>query len=183
METETLRKSRMGTRYGPGIAVRNISGHRVLKHGDEVFGFSAENLLFPDDGIAVAVLTNQDSSAAPSAVAHKIASLLVPESGDALKEILERMQAIFSGMQKGQIDRSQFCANGNGYFTGLALRDFQSSTAPLGTPLSFVAGGWQSRGGMTYRDFVIQFPRKKLRNWICILPDGKIEQYQEMKGL
>ncbi len=178
METEVLLNNGMGTQYGLGIAVKSISGHRVLEHGGEVSGYSAENLIFPDDGVAVAVLTNQDLSTAPSAIAHNVAALLVPQSTAVEDRALQQVRAIFAGLQKGQLDRSQFSVNGNSYFTPQALQDFQSSLAPLGRPLSFLAAGQQERGGMTYRGFVVEFQKKKLRVWVRILPDGKIEQYQ-----
>jgi D-alanyl-D-alanine carboxypeptidase len=178
METETLLNNGLGTQYGLGIAVKSLSGHRVLEHGGEVSGYSAENLIFPDDGVAVAVLTNQDLSTAPSAIAHNIAALLVPQSTAIEDQALRQVQAIFAGLQKGRLDRSQFSANGNSYFTAQAIKDFQSSLAPLGRPLSFVAAGQQERGGMTYRGYIVEFASKKLRVWVRILPDGKIEQYQ-----
>ena len=53
----------MGTRYGLGIFVTSTSGGiRTLEHGGEVSGFVAENIVLPDDKIAVVVLTNQDAS-------------------------------------------------------------------------------------------------------------------------
>ena len=49
----------MMTRYGLGVGVTTESGHRVLEHGGEVSGFTAENAVFPDDRAAISVLTNQ----------------------------------------------------------------------------------------------------------------------------
>jgi D-alanyl-D-alanine carboxypeptidase len=183
METETLLKNGRGTQYGLGISIKSISGHRALEHGGEVSGFSAENLILPDDGVAVAVLTNQDLSAAPSAIAHNIAALLIPESAAIENAALQQAQAIFADLQKGQLDRSQLSGNANSYFTAQAIQDFHTSLAPLGRPLSFLASGQQQRGGMTYRGFIVEFPKNKLQVWVRVLPDGKIEQYQVAAAL
>jgi D-alanyl-D-alanine carboxypeptidase len=183
METETLLKNGRGTQYGLGISIKSISGHRALEHGGEVSGFSAENLILPDDGVAVAVLTNQDLSAAPSAIAHNIAALLIPESAAIENAALQQAQAIFADLQKGQLDRSQLSDNANSYFTAQAIQDFHTSLAPLGRPLSFLASGQQQRGGMTYRGFIVEFPKNKLQVWVRVLPDGKIEQYQVAAAL
>ena len=178
MQTEVLLKNGSGTQYGLGIAVKRISGHRVLEHGGEVSGYSAENLVFPDDRVAIAVLTNQDMSNAPSAIAHKIASLLIPEDAATSNRELRRVRSIFEDFQKGQIDRTQFSANANSYFTELAVRDFASALAPLGQPLTFEPAGEQERGGMTYLSYTVKFSQKTLDVWVRVLPDGTIEQYQ-----
>jgi CubicO group peptidase (beta-lactamase class C family) len=178
MQTEVLLKNGMGTEYGLGIGVKRISGHRALEHGGEVSGYSAENLVFPDDGLAIAVLTNQDMSNAPSAIAHKIASLLIPEDAATRNRELRQVRSIFESLQKGQIDRTLFAANANCYFTELAIRDFASALAPLGEPLTFEPSGEQERGGMTYRAYTVKFSQKTLDVWVRVLPDGRIEQYQ-----
>src|SRR5262249_34208966 len=58
METEIRLNNGVGTRYGLGIDVDQVSDRRVLRHGGEVSGFTAENAVFPDDRVAIAVLTN-----------------------------------------------------------------------------------------------------------------------------
>ncbi len=68
METEVVLKDGVGTRYGLGMFVTSNNGHRTLEHGGEVSGFVAENIVLPDDKIAVVVLTNQDASEAASGI-------------------------------------------------------------------------------------------------------------------
>ncbi len=72
METEVLLKNGLGTHYGLGVRVVSIGGHRVLEHGGEVSGFTAENIVMPDDGIAVVVLTNQDAAEAASEIGSQV---------------------------------------------------------------------------------------------------------------
>jgi hypothetical protein len=44
-------------------------GHKVVSHGGEVGGFVASNTVFPDDKIAIVVLTNQEASPAAGSIA------------------------------------------------------------------------------------------------------------------
>jgi len=80
-------------------------------------------------------------------------------------------------LQKGTIDRSLLAPNLSDYFTPEAVKDYQSSLAPLGEPLSLHQGAEELRGGMTFRSFTITYPDKKLRLTTYTYPDGKLEQY------
>jgi D-alanyl-D-alanine carboxypeptidase len=176
METEVVLKNGLGTRYGLGVSVRQESGRRAIEHGGEVSGFTADNMVFPDERVAVVVLTNQDSVDASAAIARKIAPLLFMHD-DASKEE-QQSRAVFEGLQQGKINRSLFTDNANSYFTEQALQDFASSLGPLGAPQEYSQTIRQERGGMTFRRFEARFPQKTLEIWERIMPDGKIEQYQ-----
>jgi D-alanyl-D-alanine carboxypeptidase len=179
METEVVLKNGLGTKYALGLDVIMESGHRVLAHGGEVSGFTAENAVFPDDRAAITVLTNQDSAHAASAIARRIGPLLFTSRGSAA-ENEARAQRIFEGLRRGTIDRSLLTANANSYFTAQALKDFASSLAPLGRLMQFKQTGERDRGGMTFRGFEVKFLKKTLDVWERDMPDGKIEQYQVM---
>ena len=73
---DTLLKNGLSTHYGLGVDVNSQAGHRALSHGGEVSGFTAQNIIFPDDRAAVVVLTNQDAASASGAIASGIAPLL-----------------------------------------------------------------------------------------------------------
>ncbi|HSS01607.1 MAG TPA: serine hydrolase domain-containing protein, partial [Kofleriaceae bacterium] len=77
LETEVLLANGAGTRYGLGVGVTLVQGRRELRHGGEVSGFVAANLVMPDDKIAVAVLTNQDASGAASRIADRTRDALL----------------------------------------------------------------------------------------------------------
>ena len=176
MERETLLKNGLGTRYGLGVFVRDEFGHRAVEHGGEVSGFTASNIVFPDDKLAIVVLANEDAVPLSGDLARKIAQLLFSDAGAAKPE--EQARQIFAGLQHGKIDRSLFTDNCNSYFTEQALKDFGDSLGPLGTPKQFEQSNKTERGGMTFRLFDVTFPEKKLQVWERIMPDGKIEQYQ-----
>ena len=177
-ETEVLLKNGLGTRYGLGVDIRSELGHRSLAHSGEVSGFTSDNIVFPDERIAVVVLTNQDAAAASEAIATGIAPLLLDRDDSATPEKLAQARKIFEGLQHGSIDRSLFTDNANFYFNGQALRDFASSLGPLGTPEGFIQVRQALRGGMKLRVYTIKFPTSELRAWTYEMPDGKLEQYQ-----
>jgi D-alanyl-D-alanine carboxypeptidase len=177
MQTEVKLNDGRGTGYALGLQVGNFAGHRVARHGGEVSGFTAQNFLFPDDGIAVVVLTNQDANGAAGAIARQVSTFLLapPNPGNARR--IEQARKIFTGFQQGKIDRSLFTGNANSYFTPQALQDFAASLGPLGEPRDFTATGEQGRGGMTERVYRVTFPKQVLSISTYEMPDGKLEQY------
>ncbi len=176
--TEVQLRNGLGTHYGLGVSVGTDAGHRALSHGGEVSGFTAENIVFPDERVAVVVLTNQDAAGAAGDIAHGIAPLLFTTSDPATAGKQEQARKLFDGLQHGTIDRSLFTDNANFYFSEQALKDFAGSLAPLGTPQEFTQVHQALRGGMTLRVYRIRFDKKVLRAWTYELPDGKLEQYQ-----
>lgn len=176
MEKEVLLKNGLGTRYGLGVSVRQESGQRAIEHGGEVSGFTAHNMVFPDERMAVVVLVNEDSVEASGDIARNIAALLFREADAGKQE--EQAREIFSALQQGKIHRALFTDNCNSYFTEQALNDFAGSLGPLGSPTEFTQTFKQERGGMTFRLFEVHFAQKTVEVWERIMPDGKIEQYQ-----
>lgn len=177
-ESEVLLKNGLGTRYGLGVDVSSQFGHRALSHGGEVSGYTAENIVFPDEHVAIVVLTNQDAAEAAGAIARGIAPLLLASDDPATPEKLAQARKIFEGLQQGRIDRSLFTDNASFYFDQQALQDFAASLGPLGTPEEFAQLHQGLRGGMKLRVYSIKFPKITLRAWTYEMPDGKLEQYQ-----
>ncbi|HWT65586.1 MAG TPA: hypothetical protein VN151_05690, partial [Terracidiphilus sp.] len=140
----------------------------------EVTGFVSDNIVLPDDGVAVAVTTNHMASGAGQ-IAQLVAAAVTGNAHqtDAEKQAL----GIYHDLQKGTIDRSLLAPNLNDYFDAQTVADFQSSLAPLGEPLTFKQSSESLRGGMTFRLFQIVYPGKQLRLTTYIYPDGKLEQY------
>ena len=177
-ETEVLLKNGVGTGYGLGVDVTSESGRRVLGHSGEVSGFTSQNTVFPDERVAIVVLTNQDAVGAPAQIAHGLAPLLFAVDDPETARKLEQARKIFAGLQQGSIDRSLLTYNANNYFSESALTDFASGLAPLGTPQEFTQTRQEPRGGMLLRVYRVKFPQKTLHVWTYEMPDGKLEQFQ-----
>jgi CubicO group peptidase (beta-lactamase class C family) len=175
---EVLLKNGVGTNYGLGVSVGMSNGRRALSHGGEVSGFTSQSIVFPDDRVAVVVLTNQDAASAAGPIASGIPPLLFATNDSATEAKLEQAKKIFEGLQQGTIDRSLFTENANGYFDERALEDFKNSLGPLGKPESFAQVSQNLRGGMTGRFYVVRLGQKTLHAWTYEMPDGKLEQFQ-----
>jgi D-alanyl-D-alanine carboxypeptidase len=178
METVVLLKSGVSTNYGLGVDVDMAAGHRTIEHSGEVAGFTAENIVYPDDSAAVIVLTNQDAAPASTLIAVGIGRTLFSTEDASTQSRTTRARAIFDGLQHGTIDRSLLTADASAYFSTQALADFQLTLSPLGAPTAFVQIGQHERGGMLERIYRVTFPDRTLRVWTYEMPDGKLEQYQ-----
>ena len=177
MQTEVLLDNGLGSGYGLGVFVGKMDGHRMISHDGEVMGFTAGNTIFPDDKVAVVVLTNQDAVGTFSAISKDVAKALFEVHDPAATRALAQAKTIFAGLQTGRIDRSLFTANANSYFDSTALHDYQTSLAPLGKPESFAIRAARKRGGMQMRGYTLTFPKIKLSITTYVRPDGKLEQY------
>ena len=179
MERAVILTNGVASGYGLGVGVASSGGHRSVSHGGEVSGFTADNVIYPDDRAAVTVLVNQDAIDASGAIATKVASLLF--TADNVKAREARAREILIGLQNGRIDRSLFTDNANSYFSQTALADLASSLGPLGAPLEVEQQRQSDRGGMTYRNIEAKFASKTLEIWERDMPDGRIEQFQIME--
>jgi CubicO group peptidase (beta-lactamase class C family) len=177
MESEVLLNNGVGTRYGLGMSVFSSNGRRVLEHSGEVSGFTAENIVLPDDGFAVSVLTNQDAAGASSQIGRGVLNWFLKSENvqDPKQDALVRK--VFDGLKQGTIDRSLFTESANAYFTAQALKDYADSLAPLGDPQTFTQTSVSLRGGMTHRSYQVKYPQKTLGINIYEMPDGKFEQF------
>jgi D-alanyl-D-alanine carboxypeptidase len=177
MTREVMLTNGVGAGYALGLDVGLVSGRRSVWHGGEVSGFVSSNRVFPDDGAAVTVLTNQDANDVAGALSEKIGKLLF-ESRDGAAAGEARAKRIIEGLQKGTLDRSLFTENANAYFTDEALRDFAAGLGPLGAISKIEQNAQRDRGGMTYRGFDVTFAGGKAALAERDMPDGRIEQFQ-----
>ena len=165
------------TGYGLGVGVSNAQGRRGVSHGGEVSGFTARNEIYPDLQASISVLVNLDATDTSGQIATAIANALFATADPAMQATLDRVKAIFAGLQKGRVDRSLFTENANFYFSDDALKDFASSLGPLGAAQEVTQVSQSSRGGMTLRRYRVKLPDRTLRLTTFIMPDGRIEQY------
>ena len=177
-QTNTLLNNGVGTGYGLGVNVGTSNGRRLISHSGEVSGFTAQNLIYPDDSTAVVVLTNLDATSASGQIAGRITDLLFSTTDRATQAAVVQARTIFEGLQHGSIDRSLFSENANAYFSPQAIADFASSLGPLGPPIDVTQTGQSLRGGMVFRAFRIRCAQKSVSLSTFTLIDGRLEQYQ-----
>lgn len=178
LESDVHLRNGAGTGYGLGVDIGMQNGRFTVEHSGEVSGFTAENIVFPEDSVAVVVLTNQDAAPASGAIAQQIVQALFTTEDALAENRTARARGILEGLRRGTIDRSIFTSNANAYFSDQALKDFASSLGPLGSLTGFVQTRKAERGGMVYRSYRASFPNRALRVWTYETPDGKLEQLQ-----
>jgi CubicO group peptidase (beta-lactamase class C family) len=175
LESAVRLRDGASTGYGLGVSVGLMDTRLVVQHSGEVSGFTASNLVFPEDHAAIVVFTNLDATGASGIAARQIAStLFAPRTSDSAVEEAKR---IFRGLQGGTLDRSLFTPNANAYFTPQALADLGASLGPLGEPREFVQQSRGLRGGMVSRRFRVTFPGVSLEISTFTTPAGKLEQF------
>ncbi len=180
METGFVTKDGKDTGYGLGIQVHDRNGHLQLEHGGEVGGYVAENIVYPNDKLAIVVLTNEVASGAAADIGRQITLLLLPAAvpPDAAPDaVAAALPGILANFAKGQIDRTAFSANCNAYFGDQAVADFKATLAPLGEVKSVYRTRTALRGGMTFNAYRVVFANgTTLLMNTYTLPNGKIEQ-------
>ena len=172
------------THYALGLSVRTAMGRTFYEHSGEVSGFVSDNVVFPEDKAAIAVLTNQDAARAASIIARGLGPIVLGVDTEAPTEAEKQALEVYLGLEQGKIDRALFTENCNAYFSAQALADFQSSLSPLGRPSALKQIAEQLRGGMTFRVFNVVLPdsTQHLQVTTYTMPDGKLEQYLVIPG-
>jgi D-alanyl-D-alanine carboxypeptidase len=184
METEVKLKSGEGARYGLGVSLGTRDGHKVVSHGGEVGGFVASNTVFPDDKLAIVVLTNQEASPAAGSISRAVSALLLAPTpaagteGSATAKAEAQAREVIGQLQQGRVDRAQLTENCNFYFDQVALDDHKTSLGPLGAVQAVRQVSSSLRGGMTFRSFDVTFANgTRLRLTTYTTRDGKLEQF------
>ncbi len=179
MQTDVLLQSGVASRYGLGVQVAMVHERRQIAHGGAVSGYATSNQIYPDERAAIVVFSNIYPGAAgpASRIAERIATVIFAPADAEAAKALDQSRRIFTGLQKGKIDRALCTPNANAYFSDEALHDYASSLKALGAPAEFVQVTQSLRGGMTCRSFRIRCKAKVLALSTQTLPDGRIEQY------
>ncbi len=183
METEVKLKDGSGSHYGLAVDVRQRDGHREISHSGEVGGFVAQNTVYPDDRIAVVVLTNQEASSAASAIARAVEPLLFGGAAGSSVDAADlaataRAKAMLTGLALGKLDRSVLAPDCQAYFSPETVGDFASSLSPRGAITDFKQTQKSLRGGMTARGYTVTYANgRTLFLSTYTMPDGKIEQF------
>jgi hypothetical protein len=167
------------TGYGLGLNVAMAGGRRRLSHGGAVSGYTTSNLVYPDDKAAIIVFTNiyPGGGGAAGQIAARIAAIILAPVDSADGAARDLARRVYAGLAKGTIDRSQFTANANAFFSDQVLADYAASLGSLGEPSDFTATGSSLRGGLRIRGFRIRAGQVTLDLTMMLRPDGMIEQY------
>ena len=138
--------------YGLGVNVSMLeNGHRRWRHTGGASGFLSINTTYPDDRMAITVLSNGEGTAQRE-IASSIEELLLTKGADTAYEAsLVRTRQLLASLQMGTVDPAMITNDLSGYFNSAVLADFGASLAPLGQVQTIEQTHFEDRGGMAYR--------------------------------
>jgi len=196
---EIVVPGRDDTNYGLGIAVDvTPEGRARWSHGGGVAGFMSRNLVYPAEGLAIAILTNTadfrlagnvegalealllpPAPAAPAAPepAPAAAAAAAPAPSAAAVRDREQARAMFRELQAGKPARTRMTSDLARYLSGQVLADMQSSLAPKGAITSIDQLMEEDKAGMTMRIFRIKTSGGDLSVIGMFTKAGKLAQY------
>lgn len=170
------------THYGLGVFLSQQGGHRVIAHGGESSGFLSTNNVYPEEKVAVVVLTNGDFGDAHRSIADRIGEVLLPPTGEDAVE-LAAARSMVAALAAGKVDPALLTDDANYYFNAERRGDYATSLAPLGEPEAFQQlGPKRLRGGFVNRNFAMTAGGRKLNIITYREPDGakRYEQFLVM---
>jgi D-alanyl-D-alanine carboxypeptidase len=174
---EVVLQSGVGTGYALGLDVELKHGRRAVGHSGEIDGFTSNHVFYPEDGIAVVALTNQEAVSASGTITDQLASLLLLQKAGIGESAIDRDRTAFIALQNGTLDPGLLTENGRSYFSAQARADFKSSLGPLGAPTGFELERSGLRGGFVTRVYRVDCNNRQLEAVVRVTPDGLIEQY------
>jgi CubicO group peptidase (beta-lactamase class C family) len=165
--------------YGLGVSVSMLeNGHRRWRHTGGASGFLSINTTYPDDRMAITVLSNGEGTAQRE-IAASIEELLLTKGADAGYETsLAHTRQLLASLQTGVVDRAMLTDDLSGYFSSAVLADFGASLSPLGQVDTIEQTQFEDRGGMAYRVYTVKMANKTtLKIAAYIKADGRFDQY------
>jgi hypothetical protein len=178
MATENLLSGGTGSNYGLGMFVHMTTEGRLRwDHGGEVSGFRSQNTVFPNDDMAIVVLTNGGGNTSDKVTGEIEALLFAPAADPGAAVAMHKVRTLFTQLQAGQPDRSVMSDGLNSHFNEQVVGDFAASLKPLGEVQSIVETRSDRRGGLVYRLFRIKTAGGTLRVPTYFTPDGKLDQF------
>jgi CubicO group peptidase (beta-lactamase class C family) len=179
MQAEFILPDGHGTAYGMGFELGARDGKRVIYHGGEVEGFVSLNEIYPEQGIAITLLTNAESGtgalrkAVETPLFAPVAAAAVARNPAA--EAL--VKTVIGDLEEGRIDRSRITPNLDFYFTPETLADYKTSLAPAGDVKTLEPLENSERGGMTGIFYKVQATGMTFGVFVYVMPDGKLDQF------
>lgn len=159
--------------YGLGLFVRTSNGKRLWQHDGAVSGYLADNRIYPDEKLAITVLTNAEFGGVHGALSARLQFLLreQPPKVVAARGMLKQFA-------DGRIDRTRFTANGNEYYTDAAVAEIARTLRPLGPARVITLDAERLRGGLTVEVYTLTFATRRATLVARADPaSGKYEQF------
>jgi CubicO group peptidase (beta-lactamase class C family) len=161
--TEKLTPTTHFQGYGMGWFVRDYRGRKVVEHGGNVDGMTAQIGMLPEENLGIVILSNLDSGSFPSALMYRVFDSFL---GDADKQIdlsAEYMKLVKQGEAQQSTQEKELAAK----------RDVNSKSA---LPLEQYAGTYQND---LYGTAQVSFKDGKLYLKFNDAAQGELEHWEK----
>ncbi|MEZ5994731.1 MAG: serine hydrolase domain-containing protein [Hyphomonadaceae bacterium] len=159
--------------YALGMISTTDHGKRIWSHPGGVTGYTSGNTIYPDEDLAITVLTNGDYGGGAATILPRLAFRLREQPAE-----IARVRDQLTAFQAGHIDRSLYTANANGFYSDAGVAAVAQSMAPLGPVRGIVLLGSEMRGGFTDELYRIAFARRSGTAAVRVDPaSGLIEEF------
>jgi D-alanyl-D-alanine carboxypeptidase len=176
-------------RYAMGWMLTHVAGHRQLWHNGLAPGVGGYcyNAIFPDDELAVVVLTNGFGAAGvPERMTREVAAAYgigtpvvaaaqataAPNDNRAIDAVA---RAFWNQLASGDVDRSKLTVEFSAVLTPEFLAQVRQSVAILGELRSFTFAGTRNAKGLVVYRYSLAFVSGAEHEWeVGITADGKI---------
>ncbi len=170
------------TVYGFGWVLDSQYGHRRIWHNGGTFGFSASNMTYPDDHLAIIALFNEVQAPAESITA-KIFDALHPELVPAHPtpapnedlSVTARAKEWIRRIQSGAIDRTQLSATMSRALTPQLVSGAKAQFGRLGPVQMLTYLGKTAQGSSIVYVYRVDFANDSLNLILSINSAGKID--------
>jgi len=170
------------TTYAFGWVVDSQYGHRRIWHNGGTFGFSASNMTYPDDHLAIIGLFN-NAEAPGESITAKIFDALHPDLVPAHPTpapnedlaITARANEWIGRVQRGAIDRAQLSAEMSKALTPELVAGAKAQFSRLGAPRTLTYLGKTPQGTSTVYLYRVDFARDSVNLILSIDAAGKVD--------
>lgn len=167
--------------YGFGWAVDRRQGHRYIGHGGGITGFSTAIDRYPDDGLTVIVLANQEGGMAGD-IARRVAALYVPALAppetkpieDQDPQVTARLKAIAVSIAEGKADPNEFAPQTRAVLFPDRIKQAHEVLSGFGDLKSFVLVARSSMGDLREYRYHATFGTTSLQFGFVLNKEGKI---------
>ena len=166
--------------YGFGWQVGKRNGHGFVAHGGGIPGFSTQITRYLDDKLTVIVLTNTDGGQADG-LARGIAARFLPALAEKAVEPItdpdpptsDRLRALITGAQKGEVDPELFTPEARKQLVP-HIRSDKDTLAGFGELRSFDLLERKDRDGAVVLTYRAAFANEGLKFTFALDKEGKI---------
>jgi len=170
------------TMYGFGWVIDSQYGHRRIWHNGGTFGYSASNMTYPDDHLAIIALFNQVQAPAESITA-RIFDALHPEiipvhptpAPNEDLSVTARAKEWIHRIQTGRIDRTQLSATMSKALTPELVAGAKAQFGRFGPTRTLTYLGNTVQGSSTVYIYRVDFGSDSLNLILSIDSTGKID--------